>query len=126
MANRYEDERMPMILQELVRRSNDETRRLREIESRLQNVEERATYLENTNIEKTKKLNERLADMELMIRGLNDEIAKLENALERINKQVGKFARKRDVREIEKMFDLLSPVKQEFVTRHELEQLKER
>ena len=126
MANRYEDERMPMILQELVRRSNDETRRLREIESRLQNVEERATYLENTNIEKTKKLNERLADMELMIRGLNDEIAKLENALERINKQVGKFARKRDVREIEKMFDLLSPVKQEFVTRHELEQIKER
>ncbi len=126
MANRYEDERMPMILQELVRRSNDETRRLREIESRLQNVEERATYLENTNIEKTKKLNDKLADMELMIRGLNDEIAKLENALERINKQVGKFARKRDIREIEKMFDLLSPVKQEFVTRHELEQLKER
>ena len=123
---RYEDDRMPMIMQELVRRSNDETRRLRELEQRLQNVEERATNLENMNIEKAKRLSEKLSEMEITTRSMSDEIAKLQNALERINKQVGKFARKRDIREIEKMFDLLSPIKQEFVTRHELEEIRNR
>ncbi len=119
---RYEDDRMPMIMQELVRRSNDESRRLRDLETRLQNVEERATNLENLSIEKARKLSDKLTEMELTIRHMSDEIAKLENAIERINKQVVKFARKRDIREIEKMFDLLSPIKQEFVTRHELEE----
>ncbi len=119
---RYEDDRMPMIMQELVRRSNDESRRLRDLETRLQNVEERATNLENLSIEKAKKLGDKLTEMELTIRHMSDEIARLENAIERINKQVVKFARKRDIREIEKMFDLLSPIKQEFVTRHELEE----
>ena len=118
------DERMPMILQELVRRSNDETRRLRELEQRIQNTEERATNLENLNIEKTKRFNEKLADVEHSLRNMNEGLARLENAIERINKQVGKFARKRDIMEIEKMFDLLSPLKQEFVTRRELEEVR--
>ncbi len=126
MPQQY-DERTSMILQELVRRSNDETRRLRELEQKLQNIEERATNLENVNIDRTKKMNEKLAGMEIAIRNMSDEMARLENAIERINKQVGKFARKRDIREIEKMFDLLSPIKQEFITRRELEdELKNR
>ena len=53
---------------------------------------------------------------------VNDEIFRMRNNLEKINRQVNKFARKRDIKEIEKMFELLSPLKQEFVTKGELEE----
>ena len=102
-----------MIMQELVRRSNDETRRLRELESRLQGIEERASALENMSIDKTKKLNEKLADIELSVSSLTDEVRVIQNTIDKLSKQMAKMARKRDLLEVEKMVDLLSPIRQE-------------
>ena len=49
------------------------------------------------------------------MKNLSDELTGLKNNLEKINRQINKFARKRDIREMERMMDLLNPMRQEFV-----------
>ena len=111
-----------MIIQELVRRSNEEARRLRSLEQRMDALESRTASLEENIIEKMKKANSKFTDFDVVLKSLTDEITTLKNSLDRINKQINKFARKRDIKEIEKMFELLSPIRQEFVTKDELEE----
>ncbi len=111
-----------VIVQELVRRSNEDSRRLRALEQRLDSIEGRINNFENSMIDKTKKTNAKFAEHDLSIRTLNDELTRLNNSLEKINKQIAKFARKQDLKEIERMLDLISPIRQEFVTKQELEE----
>jgi uncharacterized coiled-coil protein SlyX len=116
-----EEDRSNIILQELVRRTNDESRRMRELEQRVQAVEGRTASLEETNLERIKKLNGKLSDIDKTIRDMSIDIVRLINNIEKINKQINTFARRRDIKEVERMFDLLSPIRQEFVTKEELE-----
>ena len=111
-----------VIMQELVRRSNEDSRRLRGLEQRLDAIENRINNFENASIERTKKANGKFAELDLSIKTLSEELMKIANSLEKINKQVNKFARKQDLKEIERMLDLISPLKQEFVTKDELEE----
>ncbi len=114
-----------VILQELVRRSNEDARRLRAMEQRLDAVESKMNTFENTNIERVKKNNTRFVDNESSIKALNETMIKMSNNLDKINRQITKFARKQDLKEIERMLDLISPIKQEFVTKGELDELEE-
>lgn len=111
-----------MIIQELVRRSNEEARRLRSLEQRMDALEARTASLEENVIEKMKKASSKFTDFDVALKSLTDELAMLKNSLERVNKQINKFARKRDIKEIEKMFELLSPIRQEFVTQQQMEE----
>lgn len=110
------------IIQELVRRSNEEARRLRSLEQRLDALESRTVRTEEGVIEKMKKANSKFMDFDVSLKNISDELVALKNSFERINKQINKFARKRDIKEIERMFDLLSPIRQEFVTRDDLKE----
>jgi uncharacterized protein YpuA (DUF1002 family) len=115
--NRYQ-----IIVQELIRRSNEDTRRLRSLEQRIDSLENRLGTVEETNLDRTKKANEKFAEFDVKIRDINNELIKIKNTLEKIMRQMGKFAQKSDIKEIERMFELLSPIKQEFVTKDELEE----
>lgn len=119
-----QENRMQMILQELVRRTNDHARRLRSAEDKVQTIEDRLNSTEENIIDKTKKMNERFADIEATLKNISDELTKLKNSSERINKQAADFARKRDIKELERMFELLNPIRQEFITRDELEKIR--
>ena len=111
-----------VIMQELVRRSNEDTRRLRGIEQRLDGLETRMNSFEGSLLDKTKKTNSKFAELDLSIKTLSDELAKMNGNLDKINKQIIKFARKQDLKEIERMLDLISPIRQEFVTKDQLEE----
>lgn len=111
-----------MIMQELVRRSNEDTRRLRSIEQRLDAIENRLSAMEQTELDRSKKSNVKFAEHDVFLKSLSDELEKIRNAMDKINRQINDFARKRDIKEIEKMFDLISPIRQEFVTKDELEE----
>lgn len=116
-----EQNKMQLILQELVRRTNNELMRIRNLEDSVTNIEERLGSLEDTSLQRTKRFNEKFAELDVAIRNLSDETAKIKNLLEKVSKQLSNVALKRDVKELERMFDLLSPVRQEYVTREELE-----
>ena len=111
-----------VIVQELVRRSNEDSRRMRAVEQKLDSMENRLSNSENTSIERTKKMNSKFAELDVTIRSLTDELTKLNGNLDKLNKQAIKFARKQDLKEIERMLDLISPIRQEFVTKEQLEE----
>ncbi len=116
-----EQSKMQMILQELVRRTNNELMRLRNVEDRVAGLEERVASLEDTSLQRARKANEKFAELDVTIRSIADETARIKNIVEKISKQFGNVALKRDVKELERMFDLLSPIRQEYVTKEELE-----
>jgi chromosome segregation ATPase len=111
-----------VIMQELVRRSNEDARRLRAVEQRIDAMESRINSFESANIDRVKKTNSRFAELDVSLRTINDQLLKIENNLDKINRQIAKFARKQDLKEIERMLDLISPIRQEFVTKGELKQ----
>jgi len=111
-----------VIMQELVRRSNEDSRRLRSLEQRLDGIENRINNFENGMLDRNKKVNQKFAELDLSMKTIGEEMMKLSAGIEKINKQVIKFARKQDLKEIERMLDLISPIRQEFVTKDQLEE----
>lgn len=106
-----DDAKVYSILQELVRRSSEINSRLRMLEQRLDGMESRLGAVESSFLEKSRKSNAKFVENDVNLRNLNDEILRIKNNIEKINRQIGKFAHKRDVQEIEKMMDLLGPAR---------------
>ncbi len=98
-----------VIISELVRRSNEDTRRLRVLEQKMDALETRMSSLEDSSLDKAKKTHLHFTELDESVKRLNEEMITLKNTLDKINKQINNFARKRDIKEIERMLDLLSP-----------------
>ena len=77
-----------VIIQELVRRSNDQIRRFRELEQRLQILETRSISLENTVLQKNRSYDRRIAELDVAIKNFGNEIARMKTMVEKINKQI--------------------------------------
>ncbi len=99
------------VLQELVRRSNEDSRKLRSYEQRLQIIENRLASLEENSIKGLKNQTIKVSEIEKTITGANDELLRLKNTLEKMNRSLTGFASKKDIKEIEHMFELLSPLR---------------
>lgn len=116
--------KMQMILQELVRRTNDELLRIRNLEDRVRAIEERTGSLEELSLERTRKANDKFAELDVTAKNMTDEVVKLKNVVEKISRQIDKFALKRDVKEVERMFDLINSTKQEYDSKETEEVLR--
>jgi len=105
------EDKSQLILQELVRRSNDEIRRLRELEQRIQAIESRFISLENSVLEKTKRYEKKIVELDVAVKNFSDDMERITGQIDKINKQLGRMASKREIKEIEKMLELLTPEK---------------
>lgn len=104
-----DDSKYSIILHELIRKNGEDTRRLRSIEQRLDMIENRMNSLEAANLDRAKKFGAKISEMESMLKNAVDELTRTRNSLEKINRQIVKFARKSDIKEMERMMDLLNP-----------------
>ncbi len=107
-----EESKYNIIIHELIRKNSEDTRRIRSLEQRLDMLENRMNSLESANLERSKKSTAKISEMEASLKGLYDEFSRLRNNMEKINRQIVKFARKSDIKEMERMLDLLNPMKQ--------------
>jgi chromosome segregation ATPase len=108
-----------VIISELVRRSNEDARRLRVLEQRIDAVETRLSSMEDSLLEKAKKNHMHFTELDESVRRVNEEMITLKNTLDKINKQINNFARKRDIKEIEHMLDLLTPQTEDVIAMEE-------
>src|SRR3989344_1059245 len=90
------EDKSQLILQELVRRSNDEIRRLRELEQRIQAIESRFISLENSVLEKTKRYEKKIVELDVAVKNFSDDMERITGQIDKINKQLGRMARKRE------------------------------
>ncbi|MCK4729814.1 MAG: hypothetical protein KAT28_00700 [Candidatus Aenigmarchaeota archaeon] len=109
-----------LVVQELVRRANSHTQRLRtvdeqtrQINSKLNNEEEQRLKMSKLNSEKFEKIIEE-------IEGLDNKINDLRNEIFKIHEKEKSFVKEKEINTIKKEMELLSPMKHEFVTWNEL------
>jgi hypothetical protein len=113
------------VLTELVRRANETTRRLRALEERDSNIEIRLGTVQDFVLKITEErkvtnesINERLTNIE-------NDIIRINNELLRINKNIEKMAKRTELKELENILSIYSPIKTNFVTKGEVERMME-
>lgn len=110
-----------VLTSELVKRVNDETRRIRLAEQRLDRFEVAADNLENMVSSHALEMKAQLDSLVKSIKAISDRMTMTESAIGRIEKELAKRATKMEIKQIESYMSLMSPITSRFVTREELE-----
>lgn len=117
-----------LILQELVRRANQHTQRLRKVDEQIRHINSKIENMEQQKIKDQKTSNEKIDKIMSSIDRLNKAIDELRGEIIKINEKNKNFAKRKEVEELSELLDLLSPIKHEFVTwtefNRELKKLK--
>lgn len=111
------------IINEVVRRVKDFNRRIRDLEEKVRNINARINTVEDTILEKTKKLNKELGDVNNRTEELQDRVRNAEAEIKNLQRQQRKLVTRREFREMEDYMDLMTPVESAFMTRSEVEDL---
>jgi predicted nucleic acid-binding Zn-ribbon protein len=113
------------VISELVRRMNETSIRIKDLENRVSRIERNfASLSENFSREAedfTSKFDDifkKISQTFSMLEGINAEILK-------IKKELDSFAKRTEVKELEKFVELISPITSRFVTRDEIERILE-
>ena len=114
-----------IVTSEILRRVNEESRRVRILEQRMDRIYDSVNSLQENVISQ-------LDDLKLSIERLSDKVLKvserlngIENEIEKVNKGLGKAATKAEVKQIETFMNIVNPITSKFVTKEELERLLE-
>ncbi len=105
-----------LILQELVRRANSHTQRMRSVDEQMRRVNSKIDNLEQQKIRTDNLNNEKIDKIMEQIEEINRTVSELKNEISRLHEKEKIFAKNKDVEELSQLVDLLSPVKHEFVT----------
>lgn len=120
-------EKKPMGIEnvELVRRVNDNARRIRMIEQRLDVVDSRIKGIEERIIDEMSILKNGFDQLALDVKELTKEIKEVRGNMLKFSQSLEKTAKKSEIKEIESLLDLYNPIKSRFITREELERILE-
>jgi predicted nucleic acid-binding Zn-ribbon protein len=99
------------------------TRRIRAIEQRLDVLEMRIGAIEQKIIDEIEELKRSFEQINMDIRALSQNLSHIRSEILRVNKSLDKTAKKTEVKELESLLELYSPIKSKFVTREEVERL---
>ncbi|MBS3054884.1 MAG: hypothetical protein J4452_00120 [Candidatus Aenigmarchaeota archaeon] len=109
------------ISSELVRRLNENSRRLRIMEQKIDKLESSMDLLEDNTLNQMNDMKIGLERIATKITALGDKLTSIETDMARINKELGRTATKAEVKQLETFIDLVNPITAKFVTKGELE-----
>jgi uncharacterized coiled-coil protein SlyX len=109
------------VLRELIIRANEDTRRIRLLEQRMEKLETSFDRVEENVLVQMKNLEVTLERFSNKLSLLTEKLNALEGEIQRIDKELAKTAKKTDVKQIESFIDLINPITSSFVTKQELE-----
>ena len=119
------DKQMDVILKELVKRANSTNRRLRSLEERVDTLETKLLTIEQTITKQNEDFKDMLLQLKAELSEHESQSRKLGKAVEILKEKIKQSATKADVKEIERMIELLDPLKNDFITREEAEKMLE-
>lgn len=111
------------LLSELVKRINEDARRIRAIERRMDRLEGGLGSVESNVLEHLNDLKMELERIGNKISTASERMNSLESEVLKLSKDIEKAASKRQVKELESFIDLVNPVTSKFVTRDEIERI---
>lgn len=113
------------VINELVERTNSNTRRLRVLEQRGESLESRTNTLEKELLDHSKNLKKLIDEVSTRVTTEDDKILKVENTIKEIVTQMKRLATTADIRGLQGLIDIYNPLKSNFVTKEELERFIE-
>jgi len=123
MAEKGEDVRV--VTSEILRRVNEDNRRIRLLEQRMDRMDDSVGGLEDNVLSELDELKigiERLSDKILKI---GEKLKGIEDEIEKMRKDLGKTATKSEVKQLETFVNIVNPITSKFVTKEELERIME-
>lgn len=111
------------ILNELVDRTNSNTKRLRILEQRDRSLSSRATSIERELQNMNRHMNKIILDVDTKIKKHEDRLRKTDFVLKEVVKQMKKLATVSKISELEQLIEIYNPLKSQFMTKEEVERL---
>ncbi|MBI4176855.1 MAG: hypothetical protein HY516_00650 [Candidatus Aenigmarchaeota archaeon] len=113
------------VVAELIRRLNDNSKRLRLVEQKITSLESTLSNIDQTAVEQFKQAKLSSDKLNARIDELANRLAKIEDDARKLTKQMERVATKTELREIQGFIDLINPIKSEFVTISEVRKMLE-
>jgi len=113
------------LMPELVKRMNENARRLHLLEQKIERVESGMRGLDETVLTQLADLKLGLEKISNKLADISDRLATTENETARLNMRLDKAATKSEVKQLETFIDLINPITSKFVTKDELERALE-
>ena len=111
------------ILNEVIKRVNKNTHRIRTLEEFNRVLENKITFLEERTLKTQEEMKQKFSEIEETLKDLNIRLMKIENENQKIRKSMEKVVTKPELDEIKNFVELLNPIKMEFVTKNEVEKM---
>ena len=111
------------VLGEVVKRINDNTRRIRILEERFRDLETRILGVEKLVLDNHKEFNDLSGQFSRDLASTRDKLVNLEVDIQNFKRDSKKLVAKSEVKELENYISLISPILTKFVTRKELEEV---
>jgi len=118
-------EALQPVNRELLNRINDNTRRIRTIETRSSRSENRISAVEERIIDEVEELRKGFDQIVLDLKELSNTLNLMRSEMAKVNKKVGKAATKAEIKEVSSLMDVWNPVRSVFVTKDEAERMIE-
>jgi predicted nuclease with TOPRIM domain len=109
------------VMKEVVKRVNEDRRRVRIIERNISRLESTISSLEESVLSQMGELKITLDRINNKMSLATEKLGILESEILRLKKQIGKGATKVELKQLESFIDLVNPVTSKFVTKDELE-----
>jgi uncharacterized coiled-coil protein SlyX len=119
------EDKVQKVMVELIKKVNDNIKRLRILEQRIAMLETRENSVEINTSNQYKTLQKSISDLESKMNAQEEMIEKLDTTLKEIIKQIKTLASKSDVLEIKELVDIFNPLKSNFVTKEDVERMIE-
>jgi len=113
------------VMNEVVRRLNENSRRLKYVEQKVEKIESTTSTLEENVLVQMNDLKINLERIGQKITDLSGRLDAIDSELLKFNKELSKTASKAEVKQLETFIDIINPITSKFVTRDELERIIE-
>ncbi|MFH1127071.1 MAG: hypothetical protein ABIG84_07355 [archaeon] len=114
---------MNVMLNNVVNRVNDNSKRIREIEENIRNLKEQMNTLQTESIKQKKTMIDDETTTKNMTKQILDRLANMEVDIQKINREIKEMISRRELKEIENYLELINPITSKFVTKKEVEEL---
>jgi hypothetical protein len=105
-----------LVLQELVRRANSHTQRLRNIDEQIRVYNSKFETIDQQKIKSDSLMSEKFIKIEKTLELIDQTLSEIKNEISKIHEKEKTLSKKTEVEELSQLINLLSPIKHEFVT----------
>ncbi|MBI2085144.1 MAG: hypothetical protein HYT71_01375 [Candidatus Aenigmarchaeota archaeon] len=113
------------VIGELIRRFNDNSKRLRLVEQKMSGSESTLSNIDQSVVEQFKQAKLSTDKLNAKIDELANRVSKIEDDTRKLSKQMERASTKTELREIQGFIDLINPIKSQFVTISEVRKMLE-